>query len=290
MQLKVTEVFKSIQGEGLHVGVPSIFVRLFGCNFSCRGFSMPKGLLSEEPEAIEKLVKANPQDYKTLKDLPLARTGCDSYASWHPGFKNFANNYRIEDLVVEIRNLLKTDVNKGGWFSSDFIPKGCESHLIFTGGEPLLGWQKTYPELLNCFPDLGNITFETNGTQPLHKDFKAYLRNSSILTTFSVSPKLSISGHSWEEAIRPEVINSFREIAHDTIYYKFVVSKEEDLEEVNRAVEALGEPDMVYIMPVGGCSEEYNEIAQNISNLCLKYGYRFSPRLHITLYGNKWGT
>jgi len=33
--LKVVEIFYSIQGEGTHVGIPCIFIRLQGCNLSC---------------------------------------------------------------------------------------------------------------------------------------------------------------------------------------------------------------------------------------------------------------
>lgn len=33
--LKIVDIFYSIQGEGAHVGVPSIFIRLYGCNLSC---------------------------------------------------------------------------------------------------------------------------------------------------------------------------------------------------------------------------------------------------------------
>jgi len=33
--LKIVEIFYSIQGEGTQVGVPSIFIRLHGCNLAC---------------------------------------------------------------------------------------------------------------------------------------------------------------------------------------------------------------------------------------------------------------
>ena len=43
-KIKVSELFYSIQGEGRYMGVPSVFLRTFGCNFSCSGFGMPKGV------------------------------------------------------------------------------------------------------------------------------------------------------------------------------------------------------------------------------------------------------
>ena len=42
MKLKISELFYSAQGEGRFVGVPSVFLRTFGCNFQCAGFGMPK--------------------------------------------------------------------------------------------------------------------------------------------------------------------------------------------------------------------------------------------------------
>lgn len=37
--LMISEQFYSIQGEGISVGVPSIFLRLTSCNLTCKGFS-----------------------------------------------------------------------------------------------------------------------------------------------------------------------------------------------------------------------------------------------------------
>ena len=76
MKLKVSEIFYSAQGEGRFVGVPSVFLRTFGCNFTCPGFGMPRGEISKEADVVAESV----QLYSRYEDLPLVNTGCDSYA------------------------------------------------------------------------------------------------------------------------------------------------------------------------------------------------------------------
>jgi len=83
-KIKIAELFYSIQGEGRYMGVPSVFLRTFGCNFKCAGFGMPKGELSNEADNID------PSLYTEYKSLPLVSTGCDSYASWDPRFKHLS--------------------------------------------------------------------------------------------------------------------------------------------------------------------------------------------------------
>jgi hypothetical protein len=43
-------------------------------------------------------------------------------------------------------------------------------------------------------------------------------------------------------------------------------------------------------MPEGGTDYELKQNDYNVAQLALKYGYKYSPRLHINLFGNKWGT
>ena len=85
-KIKIAELFYSIQGKGKYMGVPSVFLRTFGCNFKCAGFGMPRGELSTEADDIA-TVAFNFIDYN---ELPLVSTGCDSYASWHPDFKDLS--------------------------------------------------------------------------------------------------------------------------------------------------------------------------------------------------------
>ena len=117
MQLKIAEIFYSLQGEGRWAGVPSVFMRTFGCNFQCRGFGLPRGEKTTEPEEIA----ADIQLYKTYNDLPLARTGCDSYASWHPDFKhlkkhfNFLNGSKGKKYIYNMLRLF-VKYSKANWF------------------------------------------------------------------------------------------------------------------------------------------------------------------------------
>jgi organic radical activating enzyme len=297
MKFKISELFYSAQGEGRFVGVPSVFMRTFGCNFKCEGFGCKPGEVSTEREQVLELVRSNPDKFKKFEDLPLVKTGCDSYASWDPKFKEFSPNMEVGELVTGIKDLLP-----GGQFMQS---NGNHAHLVITGGEPLLGWQKAYPELLNhpSMSDLADITFETNGTQELSEEFHDFIQEWTMdlnfmqdymgkwrEITFSVSPKLSVSGEKWEEAIRPEIIKRYQEVG--ITYLKFVVGSVEDFAEVDRAVaeyRAGGFLGSVYVMPVGGTAESYNENRVVIADEALKRGYWYSPRLHVDLWGNGWG-
>ena len=99
-KLKVAELFYSIQGEGRYMGVPSVFLRTFGCNFKCEGFGMPKG------EKTVEYLKIDPAAYTKYDDLPLVSTGCDSYASWDPRFKDLSPLMETDGIVDRIMEIL----------------------------------------------------------------------------------------------------------------------------------------------------------------------------------------
>jgi len=287
MKIKVSEIFYSLQGEGRFVGVPSVFLRTYGCNFTCSGFGCKPGEKSTGADDVAEVVHM----YNKFTDLPLVETGCDSYASWHPAFKHLSPTLTTDELVDQ---LLELTPNKM-WKQNN----GNDVHLVITGGEPLLGWQRAYGELLSHprMQDLKNLTFETNGTQKLSEDFKAFLKNWQLdgpgflrEVTFSVSAKLSASGETWEDAICPDVVNEYQAFGHT--YLKFVVETEDHVNEAVRAVDAFragGFKGVVYLMPQGGVVTPYDANKLNIANICCERGFNYSPRLHVDLWGNGWG-
>ena len=298
MKLRYSEAFYSVQGEGKFVGVPSVFLRTFGCNFRCMNFGVDKAKGDRWKqhadgqrynEEVKSLIDAGiHKTTKTFEELPIVHTGCDTYASIYPEFKDFNKQATVDEVVEHLLSLTP----QGKWTQDD----GQDVHLIITGGEPLLAWQRLYVDLFEHprMADLKNVTFETNTTQHLHDDFYNYLNNQSRFeVTWSCSPKLSVSGEPWETAIKPEVAREYSIVDGSDMYFKFVVATRDDIEEAGRAVEAYraaGVECPVYLMPMGGRSEEYNLNVQEVANICLERGWRFSPRLHISLFGNAWGT
>ncbi len=297
MKLRYSEAFYSVQGEGKFVGVPSVFLRTFGCNFRCMNFGLSKDKnrweLHKEGQKYNPEVKAliDANVHKTtakFEDLPIVHTGCDTYASIYPEFKDFNKLAEIDEVVEHLISLLP----EGKWT----MDNGQDVHLILTGGEPLLAWQKLYIELFEHpkMQDLKNVTIETNTTQFLHDDFKNYLAaQRSFDITFSCSPKLSVSGEPWTDAIKPEVARNYYDVPGSDLYLKFVVADHDDVDEVSRAVEeyrTAGVKCPVYLMPMGGRSEEYTFNEKQVAELAMQRGWRFSPRMHIGLFGNAWGT
>ena len=284
-KIKIAELFYSIQGEGRYMGVPSVFLRTFGCNFKCAGFGMPRGELSMEAAGIA-ATHSLITPFQKYEDLPLVSTGCDSYASWMPEFKELSPMLTSEAIADRIMEILPQDHWK-------------DEHLVITGGEPLLGWQRAYPDLLSHpkMAGLKEITFETNGTQKLTLDFKNYLGVWKGLPrqqreiTFSVSAKLPCSGEKWEEAILPEVVCEYEEVG--TAYLKFVIATEQDFADAECAIAAYrtaGFKGHVYLMPVGGVESVYALNNKNVAILAMKNGLRYSDRLQVPLFKNEWGT
>lgn len=297
--IRISELFESSQGEALRVGHRSLFCRIFGCNFRCESFFLKPG---EKNIEIRKIVE-NKDQYKCYSDLPLAKTGCDSYPSSWSEFKQFSPEFTFEQLAERFEQLVPTDRDK--------------TDLVFTGGEPLLKptqrklvkFFEQYSELINGF---ASITFETNGSQSITDEMKIWLSlRCKIPVIFSISPKLACSGEPENKRIIPEAIESIKntvaQIKNDnefihkkpissvvdaTMYLKYVVQNETDVQEALTNAKILGfeqgTDGDIYLMPVGGTFDEYVHNQRPVAELAIKYSCVFCPRVHCMIWKNSW--
>ena len=118
--IRISEKFISLQGEGLRTGVVSYFLRVCGCNLKCPGFGLPSGTENTE---IPMIIK-NIDKYDRYDSLPLSKTGCDSYPSSWPQFKKFSPEMTPQAIIDDMVNICNDDLE--------------HVDLVLTGGEPLL--------------------------------------------------------------------------------------------------------------------------------------------------------
>ena len=137
-----------------------------------------------------------------LNALPVPAVGCDSSLSWAASARHLAQTRTPTELYADMGTLIKQQqsLHRVAGFP----------HLVITGGEPLIPkWQRRYPELFELFDQNMEITFETNGTYELLPAFQKYLASKHEQGwnfTFSVSPKLSISGEERDRTLPPSAV------------------------------------------------------------------------------------
>ena len=210
-----------------------------------------------------------PSTFVRTSGCNLRCTWCDTpYASWHPDGGEMA--------VAEI-------VRRAAAYGS--------RHVVVTGGEPLI--MPDVVELCGALKAAGHhVTIETAGT----------VYAAAPLDLASVSPKLSNSTPWAREGGRFAVAHDRQRLNVSTVQrlidgspdfqLKFVVAAEADVAEVDDLLARLSEwtPADVLLMPEGIDAATLGERAGWIVDLCLRRGWRFCPRLHVALFGNKRGT
>ena len=127
----------------------------------------------------------------------------------------------------------------------------------------------------------------------LSEEFIWKLNHSSGVYTFSVSPKLSITCQGKDKTLKPDYVADYNLINNGTVYLKYVVNKESDINEVKEFTKAYEDAGLIYedvwLMAEGGTSEK--DTLQKelfVVDLAIKNGYRFCIREHIYLFKNSW--
>ena len=188
---------------------------------------------------------------------------CDTpYTSWHPE----GGDWTVERIL-------------------DAVSAYAARHVVVTGGEPMIA--REIVELTRGLREQGrHITIETAGT----------VFAEAACDLMSVSPKLANSTPEGEWAERHERLRMQPEtlrrlMAAYAYQLKFVIARPEDMAEVNDLVRALdADSGRVILMPEGIDADVLRERGVWLAEICKREGYRFSPRLHVDLYGNRRGT
>lgn len=203
---------------------------------------------------------------------------CDSYhTSWEPTGAWLS----IEDIVDEILSYDQAD------------------HVVFTGGEPMIHEESV--ELLDELADHGyHTTVETNGT--IYRD--------AAIDLASISPKLASSTPTaerdpkgdgeWADRHKQRRIDMDALTALVDEYesqLKFVVTGGDDMAEIESLVKRVRDAtnttvpgEDVLLMPEGMTREELDAKRNDVAELAMEYGYRYTPRLHVDLWNDAPGT
>ena len=188
---------------------------------------------------------------------------CDTpYTSWNPE----GDDLGLDDILA-----------RAAAFSA-------ARHVVLTGGEPMIA--PGIVELSRRFRERGmHVTIETAGTvfAPVECDL------------MSISPKLSNSTpegvfQAQHERLRlqPDVLLRLMSLCDYQL--KFVIARPEDVDEVRALVAQVKAPaSKVILMPEGIAAETLDARGVWIAEICKQLGFRFSPRLHVQLYGNRRG-
>jgi len=263
-KLLISSDFYSVQGEGISTGVPSYFIRLGLCNLTC-GMSnrFLKALINEKELADGEIFKG---------DLELegkATWTCDSTSQWawrgeDKDFQYLIDRWKEQDIYDDVKN--------------------GTIHLIWTGGEPTIkGHQEAITNFLTYWYEQDNSIkpyseIETNGTVEIGDNLFEHLHQ------INSSPKLTNSGMTEKQRIKPEAIKRIME--HSNYQFKFVISNEEDVQEIFRDfIVPFSIPlANVVCMPGLDSQTDFHERTQFVLEMAKKYKFRGLTRLHISAW------
>ena len=195
----------------------------------------------------------------------LTCSWCDTKYTWdwdNYDFDKEVHHFEIEDIIKKIQTYKI-------------------KHIVITGGEPLMQQE----ELIKLLSPLKNnyfIEVETNCT---------IIPNESlmkIVDQWNVSPKTKNSGNLPEQYENKESYNFFTGV--DNCYFKFVVENEEDLTEIQKLINKYNiKKDSVFLMPQATTKMEIITREEIVSKSAKNHKFRYSPRMHVSMWGNQRG-
>ena len=302
-----SEIFRSIQGEGVYTGVPTVWLRMFGCNLECNGFGQKD---PTDPDSyVLPYQEIDLTDITVPEELPVFSYGCDSSYSWSKRFKKLQRKGTPEDVSKQLFDMMYDN----------------KTHIAFTGGEPMMkagqkNIVKIIKELKKLFKtehgfygkrwknNITNITFETNGTRKIEDTMVAQIMHDSVSQEteyfFSVSPKIwSTSGE--KDRICPDIVKGYQDACGKFDQYqgskdpqgqlKFVcngsIPSWREIEDAVYKFRDAGVKYPIWIMPVGATEESQNkDHVAVIAEETMNRGWNVAARVHCYIWGNQIGT
>ena len=171
MTLFVSDIFKSIQGEGAKIGTPSLFLRLGICNLSC--------------------------------------TWCDTPYSWKKGQTDY-KNFQIDDVIKILSNLSSSQKSAKNNPIRNLVITGGEPLLQQKNLIPLLK-NSFLKDFQIEFETNGSIPLLKEFQQFIQKQNQSFNKKFGIPKfTFNISPKLKDSGNkAYKVIIYPNSVLKF---------------------------------------------------------------------------------
>ncbi len=264
MNLEVSEMFASLQGEGHSMGSRALFIRLSKCNLCC--------------------------GCGTLREENKATWTCDSQTQ----MKTFTE-YTPADLISKIESQFGED-----YMNKIFVG---DIRIVITGGEPAL-YAEPLIQLIEMMDKLAIsyqrdvlkadprklrppvYELETNGT--IFSGPQEFYERFSFV---NCSPKLSSSGMSAESRIVPFALVEISK--HPYSSFKFVISKKEDWNEIRRDFLDKGylnvHPSRIFLMPAGNTVEEIRETTKIVWEMAMETGCLATTRLQVIAWNSQTG-
>lgn len=245
---------------------------------------IPAGVLREKPDNLkqpflnisefycdtiqgEGIYTGQPAAFLRLQHCSLHCNYCDSKEVWRTG-----NPYTFEELFALMDHYdLPRKLHEG-------------QHLVLTGGSPLLQ-QLSLEEFLIQFIKLYGfkpfIEIENEAVIMPHQPIL------NMVDCWNNSPKLMSCGSPSSVFVKQDVIRvlSFQENS----WFKFVISKKEDWEQINLFYGRWIKKDQIILMPEGATRKDIKKNSEVTLQMAVDHGVRYSDRLHITLWNKKVG-